>query len=214
MFDYATFSVFLATAIIILVIPGPAVLYVVARSVEQGRVAGVVSVAGISLATMVHALAGTLGLSAILMSSSLAFSVVKYIGAAYLIYIGIRIILTKQDIRVHTTSRKRTLMRLFTEGFIVNLFNPKTALFFFAFLPQFIRPDSGFSVPVQFFVLGCVMALLGLVSDGIWALFAGSVARWLKSSEHALNIQRWLSGSILVGLGITTALTEPSMVKP
>ena len=207
MFDLANISLFLVTAIVILVIPGPAVFYIVARSIEQGRWAGIVSVAGISAATVVHAIAATLGLSAILVSSALAFNIVKYLGAAYLVYLGIRTLMSKQQIRTDIELKKRSVRRLFVEGFIVNLFNPKTVLFFFAFIPQFIDVSYG-SVPLQFLGFGLFMAALGFLSDGAYAIFAGSLADYLRNNERALNIQRYLSGTVLIGLGITTALAR------
>ena len=140
MFSYATLAVFSVAALGLLVVPGPAVLYIVTRSVAQGRKAGLASVLGIELATLCHSVAAAFGLSAILMASATAFTVVKYVGAAYLMYSGIRTILSKRDRETKNVTKPRRMIELFRKGFVVNLLNPKTALFFYAFLPQFADP--------------------------------------------------------------------------
>src|ERR1700741_3833309 len=158
-------GVFAVAAILLLLTPGPAVLYIVARSVEQGRVAGLASVCGITTGTLVHVLAAALGLAALLASSALAFAVVKYAGAGYLIYIGIRRILSRGEApAAEVELPRRSLGRLYRDGFVVNLLNPKTALFFLAFLPQFVDPTRGM-VAFQIAFLGLLFALLGFVSD-------------------------------------------------
>ena len=140
---WSTILLFLLAALGLLLIPGPAVLYIVTRSVSQGRRAGLVSVGGIELGGLVHALAAALGLSALLLTSALAFDVVKYLGAAYLIYLGVRTLLTRDDGKQAQALTPRSSSQLFTQGFLVNLLNPKTALFFYAFLPQFCQPRRG-----------------------------------------------------------------------
>src|SRR5579872_6907477 len=141
----ASLGLFVAAALTLLLIPGPAVLYIISRSVEQGRLAGFVSDLGIHTATLVHVLAASLGLSALLMSSALAFAVVKYLGAAYLIWLGLRKLLgSNGKLEDMPASPRLSRLALFRDGFIVNLLNPKTALFFFAFLPQFVdQAESG-----------------------------------------------------------------------
>src|SRR5262249_2706798 len=140
----ATLGLFVAAALALLLVPGPAVLYIVSRSVEQGRLAGFVSDFGIHTATLVHVLAASLGLSALLMSSALAFTLVKYLGAGYLIWLGLRKIFAPATAPGEQTSALRlSHLRLFRDGFIVNLLNPKTALFFLAFLPQFVELSRG-----------------------------------------------------------------------
>src|SRR5437899_7283618 len=136
-------GLFIGAALVLLLIPGPAVLYVVARSVAQGRMAGFISDLGIHTATLVHVLAAALGLSALLASSALAFSIVKYAGAAYLIWLGLKKIFGRVDEpQADGALPRHSYARLFRDGFIVNLLNPKTALVFFAFLPQFVDPDG------------------------------------------------------------------------
>jgi len=201
----ASISVFAVAAILLLLTPGPAVLYIVARSVEQGRIAGLASVCGITTGTLVHVLAAALGLSALLASSVLAFAVVKYAGAAYLIYIGLRRILSRADApAAEVELQRRSLGRLYRDGFVVNLLNPKTALFFLAFLPQFVDPSRG-AVAFQIAFLGLLFALMGLTSDGLYAIAAGTAGRWVKRNSHYLRWERYVTGSVFIGLGVTAA---------
>jgi threonine/homoserine/homoserine lactone efflux protein len=200
-------GLFAVAATLLLLTPGPAVLYIVARSVEQGRIAGLVSVFGITTGTLVHVLASTLGLSALLASSALAFAVVKYAGAAYLIYMGVRRILKRTDTPASPMKLpKRSLGRLYRDGFIVNLLNPKTALFFLAFLPQFVDSSRG-AVPFQIAFLGLLFTLMGLTSDGLYALVAGTAGVWVKRQNRYLDWERYVTGSVFIGLGVTAALT-------
>jgi threonine/homoserine/homoserine lactone efflux protein len=198
-------GVFAAAATLLLLTPGPAVLYIVARSVEQGRVAGLVSVFGITTGTLVHVLASTLGLTALLASSALAFGLVKYAGAGYLIYIGVQRILKRTDApSLPLKLPRRSLGRLYRDGFIVNLLNPKTALFFLAFLPQFVDPSRG-AVPMQIAFLGLLFTLMGLTSDALYALVAGTAGLWIKRQSRYLNWERYVTGSVFIGLGVTAA---------
>jgi threonine/homoserine/homoserine lactone efflux protein len=198
-------GVFAVAATLLLLTPGPAVLYVVARSVEQGRLAGLASVFGITTGTLVHVLASTLGLSALLASSALAFALVKYAGAGYLIYMGVRRILGRNAAPASRLNLpRRSLGRLYRDGFIVNLLNPKTALFFLAFLPQFVDPARG-AVPVQIAFLGLLFTLMGLTSDGLYALVAGTAGQWVKRQSRYLDWERYITGGVFIGLGLTAA---------
>ena len=190
----------------LLIVPGPAVLYIVTRSLEQGRVAGFVSMLGVQVGALVHVVAAALGLSALIVQSALAFTVVKYAGAAYLIYLGSRRLLSRERLQRGEARVPRALGRLFREGIVVNVLNPKAALFVLAFLPQFVDPDAG-SVALQVTVLGLLFVALATASDGMYALAAGSAAHWLRGSPRFLHVERWVSGSVLVGLGVTTALS-------
>ena len=199
-------GVFAVAAILLLLTPGPAVLYIVARSVEQGRIAGLASVCGITTGTLFHVLAAALGLSALLASSALAFSIVKYAGAAYLIWLGLRKIFGRADaIDADGKLPRHSHARLFRDGFIVNLFNPKTALFFLAFLPQFVEPERG-HLATQIAFLGLLFAVLGFVTDGCYALVAGTAGTWLRRSRRYLELERYVSGTLFIGLGLTAAL--------
>jgi threonine/homoserine/homoserine lactone efflux protein len=199
-------GLFALAAILLLLTPGPAVLYIVARSVEQGRIAGLVSVFGITTGTLVHVLASTLGLSALLASSALAFALVKYAGAGYLIYMGVRRILQRTDApSLPSRLPRRSLGRLYRDGFIVNLLNPKTALFFLAFLPQFVDPAQG-AVPFQIAFLGLLFTMMGLTSDGLYALVAGTAGLWVKRQSRYVDWERYITGGVFIGLGVTAAL--------
>jgi threonine/homoserine/homoserine lactone efflux protein len=150
-------------------------------------------------------LAASLGLSALLASSALAFAAVKYAGAGYLIYIGVRRILSRTDTpATELELPRRTLGRLYRDGFVVNLLNPKTALFFLAFLPQFVNPSRG-AVAFQIAFLGLLFTLMGLMSDGLYALVAGTAGRWVKRKGHYLRWERYVTGSVFIGLGVTAA---------
>jgi threonine/homoserine/homoserine lactone efflux protein len=202
----AHLELFIGAALILLLIPGPAVLYIVTRSADQGRVAGIVSDLGIHSATLVHTLAAAVGLSALLASSALAFSAVKYVGAAYLIWLGLKKIFGRENAaKPNEELPHYSHRRLFRDGFVVNLMNPKTALFFFAFLPQFAEMSRG-HVATQIAFLGLVFAGIGLITDGCYALVASAVGTWLKRSVRYRQVERYVSGVLLVGLGLTAAL--------
>jgi threonine/homoserine/homoserine lactone efflux protein len=201
--DSTSLWLFSLAALALLVIPGPAVLYVVVQSAEQGRRVGLASVAGIHLGTLVHVAAAAAGLSAIIVASALAFSVVKYAGAAYLIYLGVRKLL-ERDERVDVERSRESLQRAFARGAMVNVLNPKTAIFFLAFLPQFVDADRG-AVWSQALVLGLVFVALGFVSDSLYALAAGSAAGLLRRRRH---VMRYGSGLVYIGLGATAALAK------
>lgn len=198
-------SLFVVASVVLLLTPGPAVLYIVARSVEQGRAAGLVSVLGIHLGTIVHIVAAAVGLSALLVSSALAFEIVKYLGAAYLIWIGIRTLMARDPDPDAPRVAAAPLRRVFRDGFVVNLFNPKTAIFFLSFLPQFVDPARG-AVHWQILVLGLTFMGLGILSDGMFALVAGAAGDFLRTSRRFLRLQRWFAGTSFIGLGITAAL--------
>ena len=206
--DPGALALFAVAAVALLVVPGPAVLYIVARSIEHGRGAGLVSMLGVQVGGLVHVAAAALGLSALLLQSAVAFNVVKYAGAAYLVFLGLRKLLARE--RFVTTGERppRRLDRLFAQGVVVNVLNPKTALFFFAFLPQFVDVSKG-SVGLQIAVLGLLFILIAVVSDGLYALAAGTAAEWLRGSRLFVRAERWVSGTVLVALGLTAALSGP-----
>jgi threonine/homoserine/homoserine lactone efflux protein len=205
----SAYAVFLATAMALLAIPGPAVLYVVTRSIEMGRAGGVASVAGITTGTIVHVALATAGLSSLILASRTAFDAVKYVGAAYLIVLGVRRLLTRTEDRVEPEAIPRTRRRAYTQGIVVNLTNPKTIVFIFAFIPQFVDPNAR-HVWLQVLVLGLSFALLGFLSDNAYALAAGAVAERLRGSRKIARFERWFGGSVLIGLGIAAAAWTPS----
>lgn len=206
MLDFSKLYLFLAATLALLLIPGPAVLYITARSATQGRLAGFVSVLAIETANFLQAAAAALGLSAILLSSALAFDIVKYLGAAYLIYLGIRKLLTREDGTENKEVQKESLSRIYWQGFFVNILNPKTALFFFAFLPQFVNPGRG-NVTAQTLMLGAIFVGMAIITDSLYALLASSLAGQLKGNKNFQKGQRYFAGLVYIGLGITTALT-------
>jgi threonine/homoserine/homoserine lactone efflux protein len=206
--DPSTYALYLVAALVLLAIPGPAVLFVVAQSLGRGRRVALVSVIGIHTGTLVHVAAAALGISSLLLASATAFSVVKYVGAAYLIVLGLRRLMTRRSLAMEATSDQGALGRHFRQGFVVNVLNPKTALFFFAFLPQFVDPGRG-SVALQIVILGLTFVALGLVTDGLWALASSTLGTRLRRSRGFPKIERYASGSALLGLGIATAVTGP-----
>ena len=194
---------FCVAALALLAIPGPAVLYIVVQSAEQGRRTGLASVGGIHVGSLVHVAAATAGLSAVIVASATAFSVVKYVGAAYLVYLGVRKLLERAP-PVEAHRRREPLRRAFVRGIVVNILNPKTALFFLAFLPQFVDRARG-GVWSQVLVLGLLFIGLGLVSDSLYAVAAGTVGAILRRKRRAL---KYGSGLVYVGLGATAALAK------
>ena len=207
MFNVPNLPVFLVAALVLLLTPGPAVLYIVARSLDQGRLAGLVSVLGIEVGNSVHVLAAAVGLSAVLLSSALAFSIVKYLGAAYLIYLGLRRLWARDAVQPAAGLQRQSLRRIFRQGVIVAVLNPKTALFFLAFLPQFVDPSKG-SVTAQLLTLGCLFVLMAIVTDSLYALLAGTAGHWLKGTRSFARAERYVVGSVYIGLGITAALAD------
>jgi threonine/homoserine/homoserine lactone efflux protein len=200
--DASTLLLFVAAALALLAVPGPAVLYIVARSIDQGRRAGLVSMLGIHTGSLVHVAAASLGLSSLLVSSATAFQAVKYAGAAYLIVLGVRRLLTREE--AARAPRRASRGRLYRQGVVVNVLNPKTALFFLAFLPQFVDVEAG-HVGLQIALLGLLFVALGIVSDGTYALLAGTLGSRLRRSRAFARAQRWVTGSVYVGLGAATA---------
>lgn len=204
--NWSTLSLFITAALILVFTPGPNTLYIIARSVQQGRMAGIVSSLGIQVGSLFHIAAATLGVSALLLSSALAFSVVKYVGAAYLIYLGVKTLLTREKVAETGAVEGKSLSRAFYQGILVSLLNPKAALFFFAFLPQFVDAKRG-SAATQIMFLGAVVVVLGALSDSIYALLSGSVGNLLRGNLKLLRAQRYFAGSVYIGLGAMTALT-------
>ena len=200
-----TFAIFAAASAAFLAVPGPSVVYIVSRSLAEGRTAGIVSALGIQAGGLVHVVAATIGVSALLASSAVAFSVVKYAGAAYLIYLGVRKLLDGEA-PVEEAGRRAGHRRLFWQGVVVNSLNPKTALFFLAFLPQFVDPERGAVAP-QVLALGVLFLVLATLSDGAYALVAGSVRGWL--GERRRTLAR-VSGCSYIGLGMLAALAPES----
>ena len=201
----STLLVFAAASLALIAVPGPSVLYIVTRSVEQGRRAGLVSMLGVEAGGLVHVAAATLGLSALLTSSALAFAIVKYAGAAYLIVLGVQALRRGASDRLEAPV---TLSggRLFRQGLLVSALNPKVAVFFLAFLPQFIEPARG-PVAAQVALFGLCFLAIAVVSDGVYALAAGGVGERMR---RRTAVRAWLdrtSGAVYLALGSAGALS-------
>ena len=206
--DATTFGLFVAAALALLLMPGPAVIYVVTRSVDQGRPAGLASVLGVGIGSLVHIAFAAVGLSALLASSAAAFGVVKWLGAAYLIWLGLQRLLTRGEDAPAAVEPER-LSRIFLQGVVVNVLNPKTALFLLAFLPQFVDPSRG-PVWIQVSVLGLTLASLGLLTDGLYALLGGTAADWLRQRSESVSLRRmrrYVPGGVYIALGVVTMVS-------
>lgn len=204
MFEWSALVIFITATLVLLLTPGPAVLFIVARSLEQGKLAGLVSALGIAAGALIHVAFAAFGISELLTKSAVAFSVVKYAGAAYLIYLGIQSFRSQSKQVDMMTFQSQSLMTIFRQGFIVNLFNPKTALFFLSFLPQFIDPAAGNALG-QVLTLGAIFVSIAIMTDSVFALAAGSVGDWLAGNKGMMRRQKQVSGVIYIGLGLLTA---------
>lgn len=201
--DAATFGLYLTAAILLAITPGPGILYVLTRSLKGGRYEGYTSSLGTAVGGMCHVVAAAFGLSAILATSAVAFHIVKYLGAAYLIYLGIRTLRQSDDF-VIDSAKSYTNQRAFTQGIITEILNPKTALFFLAFIPQFINPEG--SVVVQFIVFGTISVLLNTSVDIVVATLAGTIGAQLQKRRTLRKAQRYFTGSSLIALGVYVAV--------
>ena len=213
--DITVLTVFVAASLLMGVTPGPAVLYIVTRTFDQGRAAGLASVVGIAIGTLAHIAAAVLGVSALLAASTAAFNVVKYVGAAYLVYLGVRKLFERPTpspaaLEAQAHRPPAPLGRIAREAMFVNVLNPKTGIFFLAFLPQFVRPEAALSPHAQIVILGVIYMLCCLLTDGAYALTAASAGDWLRArlaaSPRVERLRRYLIGGIYIGLGAATAL--------
>lgn len=197
---------FAIASLALLVIPGPAVLYVINRSIADGRSTALAAVAGLEIGNFMHVIAATVGLSAVIATSATAFSVVKWFGAGYLIYIGIRT-LSRKPVSFSQEQKSLSRRKSFTQGIIVNTFNPKVALFFLSFLPQFINERSG-SAALQSLILGSMFVAIGLCTDGLYALVASALRSTLLRGKSLPFVQRYVAGSVFIALGLIASTTR------
>ena len=204
--DWSTLILFATAASILVFTPGPNTLYITARSINQGRAAGIVSSLGVEVGTLVHVFAAAFGISALLLTSATAFNIVKYAGAAYLIYLGIKTLLTREKIAEAETTEEKSLRRAFSQAVLVNVLNPKSAMFFFAFLPQFIDAERG-AAATQILFFGAIVVVLGFTSGSLYSLLADGIGNRLRGNLKFLRAQRYFAGSVYIGLGAATALT-------
>jgi threonine/homoserine/homoserine lactone efflux protein len=204
--DASTLSLFVSAALVLLLTPGPAVFYIVTRSVEQGRRAGLLSVLGILLGTLFHIAAAALGISALLLSSAMAFNTLRYLGAAYLVYLGVRMLMGESVPPERGTVPASSARQIVSQGVVINLLNPHTSVFFFAFLPQFVDPSKG-GARSQILVLGIVFLAVAAMTDAAWAILTGTAGDWLKGSPRFTRIQRYITAGALIGLGAAAAVS-------
>lgn len=205
--ELSTLLIFSLAAVALIVVPGPNLIYITARSISEGRRSGLASALGVETGTFVHVGAAAAGLSALVASSAAAFSLIKYAGAAYLIYLGIRALRKAGDGPTGDVAIEEVpLSKAYRQGLLVQLLNPKVAIFFLALMPQFVEPASG-SVATQILVLGAVMALIGLFIDSIYALAAGAISSWLRVRPRAARRQNQLTGGVYLTLGVAAALS-------
>jgi threonine/homoserine/homoserine lactone efflux protein len=203
--DTTTLLLFALAASVLIAIPGPNHLYIATRAITGGRRAGLASAAGVETGTLIHIAAAAAGLSAIIASSAVAFDLVRYLGAAYLVFLGIKTLRGGDFGDLEATGKVEPLRRVYVDGLLVNLLNPKVALFFLSFLPQFLDPSKG-SVAVQIVILGLVLVMLGVTSNIAYALIAVALGVWLKRRPTFLPRQQLVAGGIYLSLGFLAAL--------
>lgn len=201
----STLVLFALAALVICAVPGPAVIYIVSKGVEGGRRTALTAVLGIHGGTLVHICAAVLGLSALVMSSATAFNALKFVGAVYLIALGLSRLLRGGEIAKLDRGGERDLRRVFRQGILVEALNPKTAVFFLALLPQFA--DAQRPLAPQIAILGLVWLGVGLVTDSLWGLLGGTLGGWLARSRRFPLVERIVSGGALIALGVAAALT-------
>jgi threonine/homoserine/homoserine lactone efflux protein len=207
MFDPTRFALFFIASWALIITPGPDMLYVITRGIAHGRRAGLHSAFGVTLGLLVHTLLAALGLAALLQTSAIAFLVIKYIGAAYLIYLGIQSFRAKGGFEQEKHLKPIAAHAIFWQGFISNVTNPKISIFFLAFLPQFVQPDRG-SFFLQMLTLGLLFALFGIAFLSMVGAFAGQMGGWLANKPAFVNRFHWLTGGVLIGLGVRLAFVE------
>ncbi len=207
MIDPTNFSLFLAASWALIIAPGPDMLYVITRGMSQGRKAGLLSALGVTLGILVHTVLAAFGLAVLLQTSALAFLVVKYVGALYLIYLGLKALKDKSRFEPLKGQTQQGFRSIFWQGVLSNVFNPKVALFFLAFLPQFVNHQNG-HVTLQMFLLGIIFAFFGVIFLSVVGYFSGGIGHWLSSQPRFTGLLRWLTGTIFIGLGVRLALAE------
>jgi threonine/homoserine/homoserine lactone efflux protein len=202
------FWVFALTGLLLNLTPGNDMLYVIARSSGQGTKAGIISALGIGAGCIIHILAAVIGLSALIAQSATAFDIIKYIGAAYLIYLGVKSVLSKKhSVAIDTKLKELSYRKIFWQGFITNVLNPKVALFFLAFLPQFINIHKG-NTSLQILCLGTWFDVVGTLVNVLVAVLFGKIGAWLSKSPAFIQWQERITGTILIALGIKVALSS------
>jgi threonine/homoserine/homoserine lactone efflux protein len=207
MFETHILITYVAASVVIILAPGPAQALVLARSISDGKQSGVMTALGLNVGTIFHAVAAAFGLSAILASSAVAFTIVKYIGAGYLVYLGVKALLTRQPQITPTGAASVNSRQAFARAVVTGILNPKVAIFFLAFLPQFVDARRGL-VFLQFLILGLILAALDILYESVLALIASAIGKWLTNNQAFARWRQKITGAVLVALGIRLALTE------
>ena len=207
MMDTTNFSLFLAASWALIIAPGPDMLYVITRGISQGRKAGLLSALGVTLGILVHTIFAAFGLAVILQTSAVAFLIVKYVGAVYLIYLGLKTLKDKSGITLLKRQSPMDFRSIFWQGVLSNVLNPKIALFFLAFLPQFVNHSNGNTI-LQMFFLGITFAFFGVIFLCGVGYFAGSLGSWLTQRCRFTETIHWLTGLIFIGLGLRLAFVQ------
>ena len=200
-----TWLVFIIASLVLIVTPGQDMILVMSRSIAQGSAAGVATAAGVSIGLVGHTVLATLGLSAVLRASEWLFIALKLAGAAYLVYLGIQLLRSREHQLASSQAGAKSLMRLFFDGALSNVSNPKIAVFYFAFLPQFVRPEASHPT-LSMFVLGLAFAGLTFLVKGPVGLASGALSGWLRARPAVLAWLYRTSGAVLIGLGVKLAL--------
>lgn len=207
MIDFATLTAYVLIVLGFVFIPGPATLLTVARATASGSRVGIATGAGIAVGDLIHTITAIIGISAVIAASATLFSVIKYLGAAYLLYLGIRALIEKAPVELASGVPAISAAAAFRQGLLTEVLNPKTALFFLAFLPQFVRPENG-AVSLQMAILGGIFIVLGLVSTVAFALGAGRLGQFLRRHPAVLKWQGKVVGGIYCALGIRLAMQQ------
>jgi threonine/homoserine/homoserine lactone efflux protein len=205
--EWSNFALFFAASWMLIITPGPDMIYVITRGISQGRKAGIISAVGVTLGILVHTIFAACGLAIILRTSALAFLVVKFAGAGYLIYLGVKTLKDKSDFEVNRDRPKDGFRKIFIQGILSNVLNPKIALFFLAFLPQFVNPGHG-SASIQMAYLGLTFALFGIIFLVLLGYFSGGIGLWLSNKQNSAEKIRWFTGGVLIALGLRLAFME------
>lgn len=207
MFDLSTLLIYSIGAIVIIVSPGPDFLYVTTRGISQGRVAGILSAAGISIGLIIHTTLAALGLSAILNTSEIAFQTIKYMGAAYLVYLGVKAFVYRERFSLINDDKQLNKHSIIRQGIFTNVFNPKAIVTFMAFIPQFVNPIEK-NATFQIIVLGGILSFFAIIWFGLVGFFAGAIGNWLSKRILYQKLIRWFTSSVLIGLGLRLALMK------
>ena len=205
--EWSNFALFFAASWVLIITPGPDMIYVITRGISQGRKAGMISAIGVTLGILVHTIFAACGLALILRTSALAFLAVKFAGAGYLIFLGVKTLKDKSDFKLSRDKPKDGFRKIFVQGILSNVLNPKIALFFLAFLPQFVNPEHG-SASIQMMYLGLMFALFGIVFLILLGYFSGGVGLWFSNKQNFAEKLRWFTGSVLIALGLRLAFME------